>query len=50
MNDYGAEVERTFFIGHVPEAARKPFEIMMEGRRIAFETARPGELMRSTGA
>jgi hypothetical protein len=26
MNDYGAEVERTFFIGHVPEAARKPFE------------------------
>ena len=45
MNGYGAEVERTFFIGHVPEAAKKPFEIMMEGRRIAFETARPGELM-----
>ncbi|MBY8608752.1 Xaa-Pro peptidase family protein [Burkholderia arboris] len=45
MNGYGAEVERTFFIGRVPDAARKPFEIMMEGRRIAFETAKPGELM-----
>ncbi len=49
MNDYGAEVKRTFFIGHVPEAARKPFEIMLEGRRIAFETARPGELMSEVG-
>lgn len=45
MNGYGAEVERTFFLGHVPEAAKKPFEIMMEGRRLAFEAAVPGELM-----
>jgi len=45
MNGYGAEVERTFFVGHVPEAARKPFEIMMEGRRLAFEAAVPGALM-----
>lgn len=45
MNGYGAEVERTFFIGHVPNAARKPFEIMMEGRRLALEAAVPGELM-----
>jgi len=45
MNGYGAEVERTFFLGHVPENAKKPFEIMLEGRRIAFETAKPGVLM-----
>jgi Xaa-Pro dipeptidase len=45
MNGYGAEVERAFFIRHMPEAAKKPFEIMMEGRRIAFEAAVPGEHM-----
>lgn len=41
LNGYGAEVERTFFLGHVPDAARRLFDIMMEGRRIAFELARP---------
>ncbi|QXB46608.1 M24 family metallopeptidase [Acinetobacter seifertii] len=45
MNGYGAEVERTFFLGQVPEKAKKPFEIMLEGRRIAFEMAKPGNLM-----
>lgn len=45
MNGYGAEVERTFFLGKVPENAKKPFEIMLEGRRIAFEMAKPGQLM-----
>ncbi|GAA5015758.1 Xaa-Pro dipeptidase PepQ [Acinetobacter puyangensis] len=45
MNGYGAEVERTFFIGEIPENAKKPFEIMLEGRRIAFEIAKPGILM-----
>ena len=45
MNGCGAEVERTFFIRHVPEAARRAFGVMMEARRIAFEIAVPGELL-----
>jgi len=45
MNGYGAEIERTFFLGHVPEAARKPFDVMMEVRRKVFEMTRPGALM-----
>lgn len=45
VNGYGAEIERSFFLGHVPEAARGPFEVMMEARRIAFELTRPGESM-----
>jgi Xaa-Pro dipeptidase len=45
VNGYGAEIERTFFLGTVPEPARRPFEVMLEGRRIAFERTRPGESM-----
>jgi Xaa-Pro dipeptidase len=45
VNGYGAEIERTFFLNAVPEAARRPFEVMMEGRRIAYERTRPGERM-----
>jgi Xaa-Pro aminopeptidase len=42
INGYGAEVERTFFLGHVPEKARKPFEVMMAARELAFNLTRPG--------
>lgn len=42
LNGYGAEVERTFFLNHVPEAARRPFETMLEARRIVMEGMRPG--------
>lgn len=45
VNGYGAEIERTFFLNEVPDAARRPFEVMMEGRRIAYERTRPGERM-----
>ena len=45
MNGYGAEVERTFFLGAVPEAAKRPFDVMMEARRAVLELARPGVLM-----
>lgn len=45
VNGYGAEIERTFFFDTVPEAALRPFEVMMEGRRIAFERTVPGESM-----
>ena len=45
INGYGTEVERTFFLGHVPEAARKPYEVMMEARAKAYELAVPGNVM-----
>ena len=45
FNGYGAEIERTFFLGHVPDKAKAHFEIMMEARRIAFELTRPGNLL-----
>ena len=41
-NGYGAEVERTFFIGHVPEAAVRPFHAMLEARALGFELTVPG--------
>lgn len=41
-NGYGAEVERTFFINHVPEAAKKPFDDMLAARQLAFELTVPG--------
>lgn len=45
VNGYGAEIERSFFLNTVPEAARRPFDVMLEARRIAFERVRPGENM-----
>jgi len=39
---YGVELERTFFLGNVPENARAPFDAMLEARSRAFELARPG--------
>lgn len=41
-NGYGAEVERTFFIGHVPEAAVRPFHAMLEARALGYKLAVPG--------
>ncbi len=45
VNGYGAEIERSFFLNSVPEAARRPFDVMMGARQIAFERTRPGESM-----
>ncbi|MDA4847247.1 M24 family metallopeptidase [Hoeflea poritis] len=45
LNGYGAEIERTFFLGAVPEEARAPYETMMEARNICFERTRAGNLM-----
>jgi Xaa-Pro dipeptidase len=39
---YSAEVERTFFVGRVPDEARKPWEAMMAARALAYERIRPG--------
>jgi Xaa-Pro aminopeptidase len=44
-NGYGAELERTFFIASVPEAAVRPFNVMLEARALAFELAVPGTCM-----
>lgn len=44
-NGYGAEVERTFFLGGVPEAAKRPFHDMLAARALAYELTKPGTLM-----
>ena len=41
----GVEHERTIFLGGVPDAARDPFDAMLEGRRLAFAMAVPGANM-----
>ena len=45
FNGWGTEVERTFFVGKVPEAARRPFEVMMAVRRKVYEMVKPGNSM-----
>lgn len=42
MDGYGTEVERSFFLGHVPEAAKQPFEAMMAARNLVFDMVQPG--------
>ena len=45
VDGYGVEIERTFFLGSVPEKARAPFDAMFEARALAYERARPGANM-----
>lgn len=45
VDGYGVELERTFFLGHVPDWARAPFAAMMEARTAAFSMARPGAIL-----
>jgi Xaa-Pro dipeptidase len=42
---YAAELERTFFLGHVPEEARRPYAAMLEARETAFDLLRPGVVL-----
>lgn len=44
INGYGAEIERTFFLEHCPEDARRPFDTMMEMRHKAYAMLRPGAI------
>ena len=37
------EIERSFFLGSVPEKARDPFNAMLEARALAYELTKPGE-------
>ena len=41
-NGYSAELERTFFMGSVPDEAKKVFDVTMEARATAFELIKPG--------
>ncbi len=41
-NGYSAELERTFFLGSVPDEAKKVFDVTMEARATAFELIKPG--------
>lgn len=45
VDGYGVEVERTFFLGYVPEKAKKPFEVMFNARETAYDMLRPGVIM-----
>jgi len=45
IDGYGVEIERSFFLGTVPDAARRPFEVMMEARERAFEISVPGSVL-----
>lgn len=42
VDGYGVEIERSFFLGTVPEKAKDPFDAMVEGRALAFKQAKPG--------
>jgi len=41
----GVELERTFFLGSVPEDAKKPFEVMMTARSMTYDCLKPGANM-----
>lgn len=45
VDGYGVELERTFFLGEVPERAKKPFEAMFDARARAYEMLQPGRDM-----
>jgi Xaa-Pro dipeptidase len=45
VDGYGVEIERTLFLGHVPEHARKPYEVMMKARALTYELAMPGTVL-----
>lgn len=44
INGYGAEIERTFFLDHIPEDAKRPFDTMMEMRHTAYGMLKPGAI------
>lgn len=45
VDGYGVEIERSFFLGHVPEKAVRPFRTMLEARDLAYSMLKPGRLM-----
>ncbi|MDX1799015.1 MAG: Xaa-Pro peptidase family protein [Candidatus Lokiarchaeia archaeon] len=45
VDGYGVEIERSFFLGYVPEKAKKPFQVMFEARALAYIMLTPGIIM-----
>jgi Xaa-Pro dipeptidase len=45
VDGYGVELERTFFLGKVPEHAKRPFEVMLKARQTAYDMAKPGTVL-----
>ncbi|MFX1346949.1 MAG: M24 family metallopeptidase [Promethearchaeota archaeon] len=45
VDGYGVEIERSFFLGSVPEKAVKPFNTMIKARSLAYELLKPGKIM-----
>ncbi len=45
VNGYGAEIERCWFLGSVPDNTRRPFDVMLEARALAFALTVPGQVM-----
>jgi Xaa-Pro dipeptidase len=45
VDGYGVELERTFFLGEVPDEAQAPFEAMFAARARTYELARPGAIL-----
>ena len=45
VDGYGVEIERTFFLGTVPEKTKKVFEVMFSARELAYSMLQPGESM-----
>lgn len=43
VDGYGVELERTFFLGEVPDHAKKPFDVMFRARATAYEMLHPGQ-------
>lgn len=45
VDGYGVEIERTFFLGNVPENTVEPFKVMFEARALAYSMLKPGTIM-----
>ncbi len=45
VDGYGVEIERTFFLGEIPDKTRRPFEIMLKARDLAYSMLNPGVIM-----
>ncbi len=45
VDGYGVEIERSFFLGFVPEKAKIPFQVMFEARALAYDMLKPGTIM-----
>ncbi|MFW9938192.1 MAG: M24 family metallopeptidase, partial [Candidatus Thorarchaeota archaeon] len=45
VDGYGVEIERTFFLDEIPEITKKPFQVMIKARELAYSLLKPGVIM-----